>query len=63
MIEDPVIIEGKEYKFADMPAEAQKMIQYITSVDSQLDRLDVQMDQLKICREGCHARLLAALGD
>ena len=60
---DPITIQGKEYAFADLPEPAQKMVQYITGIDSQLDKTKVQMDQLEICREGCYARLVAALED
>ena len=61
MIEDPVIIEGKEYKFAEMPAEAQKMVTFIDGIDAQLDATVLQMELAQIGRDGCFARLTRLL--
>ena len=61
MITDPVTIEGKEYKFADLPPEAQKMVTFINGIDSQLDAMAGQMELAQIGRDGCFARLTRIL--
>jgi hypothetical protein len=60
-MENPITIEGKEYEFEAMSSQSQKMVKFITGIDAQLDTLALNMEQLQICREGCHARLLQNL--
>lgn len=60
-MQDPIRIAGKEYKFVDMPMDAQKMVGYITTIDKNLDSLQTQMDMMQITRDGCYTRLNNAL--
>ena len=57
-MEDPIRIGDKEYEFDKLPPKAQKMIQYMQTIDKQLTTLDTQMDMMKITREGCYNRLM-----
>jgi hypothetical protein len=54
---DPIIIEDKEYAYADLPPHAQKMIKFIQTIDQNLTSLDTQMEMMKITRDGCYLRL------
>ena len=54
---DPIRIGDKEYKFDDLPPRAQTMIQYMQTIDANLDNLDMQMDMMKITRVGCFNNL------
>lgn len=60
-MEDPIRIGDKEYKFDDMPPEAQKMVTYITTIDKQLNQMHSQMEILQVSREGCYTRLNNAM--
>jgi hypothetical protein len=61
--EDPINIEGKDYKFDDLPPQAQKMIMFIQTVDDSLDNFSTQMQMMQITREGCYSRLITAVKD
>lgn len=61
MIQDPVNIEGVDYKFADLPPLAQKMLTYITQIDNQLDSAASQVELLQVTREGVYTKLLKAM--
>lgn len=60
-IENPVIINDKEYKFEDLPPEGQKMVVYLQKIDAQLGQLSSQMELIQMSREVCYSRLNAAL--
>jgi hypothetical protein len=59
--EDPINIAGKDYKFDDLPPQAQKMIMFIQTVDNNLNSLDTQMQMMQITRDGCYSRLTQAV--
>jgi hypothetical protein len=61
--EDPINIDGKDYKFDDLPPQAQKMITFIQTVDNNLNSIDTQMQMMQITRDGCYSRLITAVKD
>ena len=60
-MEDPITIADKEYLFADLPPEAQKMLSFISDMDQQLNSMRDQMEMIQFSRAGCYARLLEVL--
>jgi len=61
--QDPIRINDKEFKFDELPLDAQTYIKAITGIDANLNSLAGQMDMFQMARKGYIDRLNTVIGD
>lgn len=63
MIEDPIRIGDKEFKFADLTPGQQECVTFITNIDDQLNSMHKNMLMLQAARETFFNRLNESINE